>query len=223
MQAYETVDDFFPEADALRAEIDAHFSDPYAHAAERHQIWNYWYVPEHYTYLRTDPRKVFSQPLFDRFFEHLQAEVFERWGLAHVTHPYLSVYVAGCHQALHNDALAGQMGYVVSLTRWDERRFSGGETLIFREEPYFGDAAMTRAAGARKFYDLVPADFNRLLVFDDRIPHGVQRIEGSMNPFEGRIVLHGHLSAGQPEVEGPLAEPTHTPRMIDLVADYMKR
>ena len=40
-------------ANAMRADIDAHFADPMKHNAEQHQVWNYWYVPGLYTYLRT--------------------------------------------------------------------------------------------------------------------------------------------------------------------------
>ena len=46
--------------------------------------------------------------------------------------------------------------------------------------------------------------FNRLLIFDDRLPHAVERIEGAMDPGEGRFVLHGHISEGGPIVEGTL-------------------
>jgi len=46
--------------------------------------------------------------------------------------------------------------------------------------------------------------FNRLLIFDDRLPHAVERIEGAMDPGEGRFVLHGHISEGGPIVEGAL-------------------
>ena len=48
----------WPFADERRADIDAHFAEPATHRAEIHQIWNYWFVPELYTYLRTSPEKV---------------------------------------------------------------------------------------------------------------------------------------------------------------------
>ena len=50
-------DDFLPKdlAEAMRADIDAHFAKPEAHRPDTHQVWNYWFVPESYTYLRTLP------------------------------------------------------------------------------------------------------------------------------------------------------------------------
>jgi hypothetical protein len=40
LPGYTVVDDFFPEAEALRAEIDAHFAEPAKHRPEMHQVWN---------------------------------------------------------------------------------------------------------------------------------------------------------------------------------------
>lgn len=45
---------------------------------------------------------------------------------------WLSCYVNGCRQGLHADAPHGPFAFVLSLTRWDERRFSGGETLLLQ-------------------------------------------------------------------------------------------
>jgi hypothetical protein len=52
---------FLPKdlAEAMRADIDAHFAKPGAHRPNTHQVWNYWFVPELYTYLRTSPEKIF--------------------------------------------------------------------------------------------------------------------------------------------------------------------
>ncbi len=202
-ERYEILDGFFADAEPMRAQVDRHFSEPMSHGPQ-HQVWNYWYVPETYTYLRTVPEKVIEPALVQAFVARLSALAFERYGLGRVFWPYLSVYVAGCVQGLHNDSGGGRLGYVYSLTRWTERSFSGGETLLFRDQPYFGSAAMTRPAATQSFYDLVPPVFNRLLVFDDRVPHAVPRIEGGMDPRAGRIVLHGHFAEAGIHVEGAL-------------------
>jgi len=199
------LDDFFPEAAALRDGIDAHFAEPARHRPETHQVWNYWYVPGLYTYLRTSPERVLPREPLNRFFARLRAVALFRFGLSQVTWPYLSLYVAGCQQGLHNDATNGRLGYVYSLTRWDERKFQGGETLIFREQDYVGTPAVTRPNAGSGLYELVPARFNRLLLFDDRLVHAVPRLEGSMAPGEGRLVLHGHVAEGPLEVNGALA------------------
>jgi hypothetical protein len=204
LTAYTIIDEFFPEADALRAGIDAHFAEPGKHRPETHQVWNYWHVPGLYTYLRTSPEKVLPRPLLDRFLARLKSVALYRFGLGDVTWPYLSLYVAGCQQGLHNDAKNGRFGYVYSLTRWEQRKFQGGETLIFKEQDYIGSAAITRPNAGIGLYELVPAQFNRLLLFDDRMLHSVPRLEGTMVPQDGRIVLHGHVSEGPVAVTGGL-------------------
>jgi hypothetical protein len=187
-------DDFLPAelALAMRADIDAHFAEPAAHRTEIHQIWNYWFVPELYTYRRTSPEKVIRRDRVESFVATLQAWASLTLGMGGVTWPYLSLYVNGCRQGLHNDAANGRFAFVYSLTR-DKRRTIGGETLVFREGDPFHSKLADPSAG-RGFYDLIEPKFNRLTMFDDRLPHGVERVEGSMDPLEGRFVRHGHLS-----------------------------
>jgi hypothetical protein len=91
---------------------------------------------------------------------------------------------------------------VYSLTK-NSRRTSGGETLIWREGDYFETRIYRPCAGA-DFFEFIEPRFNRLLVFDDRMPHAVQLVEGNMDPLEGRIVIHGHITEAGPIVEGGL-------------------
>lgn len=222
LPGFAVIDDFFAEAGALRAGVDAHFAEPAKHRAETHQVWNYWHVPGLYTYLRTVPEKVLPREPLNRFMARLRAVALFRFGLSAVTWPYLSLYVAGCQQGLHNDATNGRLGYVYSLTRWDERKFQGGETLIFKERDYFGSAAITRPNAGEGLYELVPARFNRLLLFDDRMLHAVPRLEGTMVPQDGRIVLHGHVSEGPVAVTGALPQAA-VQAVLDRAAAALKR
>jgi len=198
------VDDFLPEAlaQAMRRDIDAHFAKPGAHRADTHQVWNYWFVPELYTYLRTTPEKVIAPIQVEKFVAALRQFAISQCGMSRVSWPYLSLYVSGCKQGVHNDSGNGRFGFVYSLTR-NERLTAGGETVIYRDGNYFREKLASPAAG-RGFYDLIAPRFNRLLIFDDRLPHAVERLEGSMDPVEGRFVLHGHLSEGGSIVTGAL-------------------
>lgn len=201
---YLILDDFLPLEDALamRRQIDDHFAEPQKHTPDRHQVWNYWHVPGLYTYLRTLPEKVIEDALVDRFVRGLTIWSEYMLGLGHVSRPYLSLYVDGCEQKLHNDSVNGRFGFVYSLTN-DERRTMGGETIVLKEGDLFRNNMGNASAGAG-LLDLIEPKFNRLTLFDDRMPHGVQRVEGSMNPVEGRFVLHGHISEAGPTAEGPL-------------------
>ena len=40
--------------------------------------------------------------------------------------------------------------------------------------------------------------FNRMTVFDPRLPHGVSIVEGTRDPREGRLVLHGWFNEPAP-------------------------
>src|SRR5215475_11884082 len=96
------VDDFLRAdvARSLRADIDAHFRDPQNHGSATHQVWNYWFVPDCYTYMRTDPQKIIAPPKVDGFMAALRNWSLKTLGLGKVSHPYLSLYVDGCRQVL---------------------------------------------------------------------------------------------------------------------------
>ena len=198
------VDNFLPDemARQMRSGFDRHFAQPYKQTAE-HQVWNYWYVPDMYTFLRTAPDKVIGRELIERFHAALTAWSWKTLGLGNVTFPYLSLYVDGCQQSIHNDAANGRFGYVYSLT-WDERETKGGETIVYHEGDLYRSRLTNMTGGRGGLYEMIESRFNRLAVFDDRMPHGVNRIEGSMDPVHGRLVLHGHISETGPGVRGPL-------------------
>jgi hypothetical protein len=78
------VDDFLPRdlAEAMRADIDEHFSTPFKHLPNTHQVWNYWFVPQVYTFLRTQPEKVIQPARVDSFMGALRTWSTETLGLA---------------------------------------------------------------------------------------------------------------------------------------------
>jgi hypothetical protein len=217
---YVVVDQFFDGANTMRAEFEAHFREPHKHAP-RHQVWNYWYVPELYTYLRTNPAKIMAESLVAAFLQRVNTWAMGTLGLSTERQPWLSVYVDGCGQGLHNDSLNGQMGYVFSITKWDKKNFLGGETLLFRPENYWETGRIKSSGAGNTFYDKVPSRFNQLLVFDDRVIHGVQPIQGTMDPLEGRVVLHGHLTAESGNLTGALSSMGET--AVDATSAAMEK
>ncbi len=74
-------DDFLPRAlaEQMRQGIDDHFAEPHSHRPDTHQVWNYWYVPDLYTYLRTQPEKIIARPLVERFHAALSKWVARHW------------------------------------------------------------------------------------------------------------------------------------------------
>ena len=211
------VDGFLPPDLALemRRDIDTHFANPAGHRPETHQVWNYWFVPESYTYLRTAPEKVIEPGRMEAFHKALRDWSVAMLGMANVTWPYLSLYVSGCRQNWHNDSVNGRFGFIYSLTR-DDRRTIGGDTLVRHEIDPFR-AHLARAGAGRQFYRAIEPRFNRLIIFDDRLPHSVERVDGSMDPAEGRFVLDGHLREAGSMIAGALSEDMITGPLLELL------
>ena len=141
-------DDFLPaeKSAAMRADVDSHFANPYEHQPSTHDVWNYWHVPGQYNYLRTTPEKVIGREKVAEFVDALRTLAAVNFGFAGVSWPFLSLYVPGCSQGLHNDSTNGQLGYVFSLTR-NSRQTIGGETIIVHDRDLFQDVA--RSGGRR--------------------------------------------------------------------------
>ena len=214
------VDGFLPpdpsapgSALGLRAVFDAHHDDPRRTHAYRF-VWDYWHVPNQYTLLRTPAADYFPARDFAALERRLGAYARDELGCAGVTPVWLSCYVEGMRQELHADVPHGPWAFVLSLTRWDERTWTGGETLILKPETldywsgFDADATVERGS----LVELVPPKFNRLTVFDPRLPHGVPVVEGVRDPSQGRLVLHGWFNEPEPSLRGALADRATTTR-----------
>lgn len=215
---YVVVDEFLPVlvANEMRIAVERHFGTPYGHSPEVHMRWEYWHVPGQYTYLRTLPEHVLGPRLTSTFRNSLMTWCHDTLGFAPTKHAYLSLYVNGCRQGQHNDSANGRFSFAYSLTK-DVRRTSGGETLIWHETDYFR-AQSRRPCSGSDFFNSIEPRFNRLVVFDSRMPHAVQLVEGNMDPVEGRIVIHGHIRETGPIVSGAL-EPLSVEQTISAFAD----
>ena len=132
--------------------------------------------------------------------------------------PWLSVYVEGCGQELHGDLPHGPWAFVYSLTRWKGRSFRGGETELLREEvlDWWSPFRSTRKAERAELLRVVEPRFDRLVAFDPRIPHAVRTVRGTLDPREGRVVVHGWFVSPRPFVEGALDAEELVPRIDSL-------
>jgi hypothetical protein len=186
------VPDFFAQADEMRAVFDERMRRERSRGPESF-IWDYWHVPGQYTYLRTFGDRYFPEPLAGAFLSRLRAWGRDVLGCGVITPPWLSYYVEGCVQELHADVPHGPWAYVFSLTRWEDRRFSGGETELLSPETleFWRNFSPDEGLEARQLVERVPAEFNQLTVFDARIPHAVRAVHGTHDPLDSRVVLHG--------------------------------
>ena len=155
-------------------------------------MWDYWHVPDQYTYIRTFAEEFFPSDLYGRFRDHLLAWGRVTPGCTKILSPWLSYYIDGFRQELPADIPHGPWAYVFSFTNWDERTFTGGETfLLAQDTSTFGGAttlANVRAdfvcganrAAFQPTYSLRSADSPRR-----------PSVEGTREPLDSRIAVHG--------------------------------
>lgn len=205
------VDNFFTGTEEMREVYDARFGTPRAASDDRF-VWDFWHIPDQYSYLRTRGQNFFPASLYDGLVARLRAWGLANLGCAGLVRPWLSYYVDGCHQALHADVPQGPWAYVLSLTRWEGRRFRGGETLVARDRllDFWSRSEPDADMEETDLLETVPARFNRLTVFDARFPHGVRRLEGTRDPVEGRIAVHGWFREPRVLVADRIASPATT-------------
>lgn len=211
----------------LRAEFDRRFADPLKADAQRF-VWDYWHVPGQYRLLRTPADAFFSPSLYDSLEDALISFGEQRLGCRGISPIWLSYYIDGCRQELHTDAPHGPWAFVYSLTRWEERKFDGGETVLLNNsvilDNYWGTFDPSQGLETPQLTTLIEPRFGRLSVFDPRIPHGVRIVEGVCDPRQGRIVLHGWFTPPTPFFQGPLSHEKATPVLnaaLDLIYEEL--
>ena len=169
-------------------------------------MWDWWHVPGQYTALRTPAWQYFPRRIYESFHRRLVAWGRATLGCHDISPPWLSLYIEGCRQELHGDLPHGPFAFVYSLTNWTKRTFAGGETLMLRDEvlDFWADFRSLRAVEEHELLRSIEPRFDRLTVFDPRIPHGVRTVTGTRDPREGRLVIHGWFVQPRPFVQGPL-------------------
>jgi hypothetical protein len=200
-----TVPSFFERAADIRRHFDERVG-PSRESTESRFVWDYWHIPGQYTYFRTPALAVIPPSLVAQFTQALRDWGKRNLGSSRVTVPWLSFYIEGCRQELHSDVVQGTWSYVYSLTAWDQRRFSGGETLVAGDRllDYWARLDPGKSSEARHLIERIPAIFNQLCVFDSRLPHGVNVVEGVREPIQSRVALHGWFQEPEAAAEGSL-------------------
>jgi 2OG-Fe(II) oxygenase superfamily len=180
--------DFFDRADEMRQVISERFQSG-AGIDPRRFAWDYWHVPDMFTCLRALPQAIFPEELFLAFVARLTNWGQEQLGCRTVFAPMLNCHLHDCWHGWHADGERGPWAYVLSLTDWKGREFSGGETLIFDPLRYASWRASTD--GREPLFTAIAPHFNQLTVFDARLPHSVRQVEGVREPAKGRLALVG--------------------------------
>ncbi len=181
---YQAIDNFYSKAAQLRGVFDRRFANPLNTHKDRF-VWDLWNVPGEYTYLRTPAFHYFPKAQYEAFHRYLVKWGRENLGCHDISPPWLSCYIEGCKQEPHRDVPHGPLAFVYSLTK-NKKKFTGGETFITRPKT------------------LIEPKFNRLTLFNPQLEHGVRKVRGTMDPREGRLVIHGWFVQPRPFWVGPL-------------------
>lgn len=221
LDAYQTEANFYPDVKKLRGHFDRILGNPMEAKSERF-CWDYWSVPDQYRLLRTPADQFFEPKSFHAFLKHLLDWGRDHLGCQMISQPWLSTYIDGSFQNLHSDVPHGPYSFVYSLTNWNKRTFSGGETLIAKPLllRYFSELAPDTSHEQKDFISKIPPAFNQLTVFDPRYPHGVARVDGVQSLLASRVVIHGWFTEPRPMVEGGLS-PKKVEPVLDQVAGYL--
>jgi hypothetical protein len=214
---YLVVDAFFADARALRAAYEARFGERVPPFDRSRFAWEYWHVPGQFAQHRAPARDVFPAPMFDRFEARLLAWSGRTLGLGTLgSPPWVSFVLHGDYQGIHRDTPNGVFAFTFGLSRPGRARFTGGETLLARPEllDYWRHGGAREEGAAEPLFEVIPAAYNRLVVFDSRVPHAVRAVEGPRDPRDGRVAIQGWLRADGCVVKGSLApdEATHRVR-----------
>jgi hypothetical protein len=179
-------------------------------------VWDWWHVPGQYTHLRTPAWTYFPRRIYDRFHRRLVGWGRRTLGCHDVSPPWLSLYVDGCRQELHGDLPHGPWAFVYSLTR--RGGFAGGQTVLLRDDvlDFWSDFKSLRSVEQPQLVRAIEPRFDRLIVFDPRIPHGVREVTGTRDPRRGRLVIHGWFVQPRPFIVGPLATSALAARIAEL-------
>jgi len=203
----------FPTTADLRRHFDDRFSDPLRATSDRF-VWDLWNVPGQYLLHRTPADAFFPSELYDQLEDSL-IEYGERvLGCRGISPIWLSFYTDGCRQEFHTDSPHGPWAFVLSLTNWDSRTFTGGETMLLNPLvlDFWRGFDSSQGLETKQLTTLIEPNFGQLTVFDPRFPHGVRIVEGgNRDPRQGRVVLHGWFTAPTPFFNGTLDDEKVTP------------
>lgn len=199
------INNFFPHAFSLRDAFESEFSVEKDIRPERF-VWDYWYVKNQYKLLRTPAYEFFPKKIYQEFHSQLVQWGRENLGCHDISPPWLSYYIDGFSQELHADVPHGPWAFVYSLSP-KQIKFRGGETLLLKDQvlDYWRSFGLERGHESVDFYEKISPKFNRLIVFDPRIPHGVTPVQGVEDPLEARVVIHGWFVEPRPYVRGSLS------------------
>jgi hypothetical protein len=199
------VKSFYQKADKLRDFFESQFIDASSLEPKRF-VWDYWHVENQYNLIRTPAYHYFPSSMYMDWHKKMVHWGRKNLGCWDITPPWLSYYVHGCFQNLHADVPHGPWAFVFSLTKHYNKKLNGGETFLLKSNTlnYWSQLQSKDFHQEKELITKLPPNWNQLLVFDPRIPHGVTSVHGTKNPLHARLVIHSWFTHPKTYVEGSL-------------------
>lgn len=174
----------------LRTQFERIYSNPRKSNSKR-AIWDPWFIQDQFNSLRTQPDQLWSTATSNTLHQALKKFGEENLGCGVPTKPWVSLYLKNHFQHFHTDATHGPWAYVWSLSTHPLFQSQGeGSTYLFETELNL-NSVMSSFEKPQLCPSIAPL-FSQLLLFDPRIPHGVEAVESNlMDPRDGRLVVHG--------------------------------
>jgi len=219
---FATFDNFSKVAQKLRREFEDKYLDVRSTRLDRFQ-WDPFSIPDQYQFLRTPAQSFFSTKDFESFAEKLVIFGRENFACENISTPWLSLYREGDFQGMHADLPHGPFAFVFSLSPSGEV-FSGGETLLLKSKVLSYWAQNHRGANFEQgeVFERISPKFNRLTIFDPRIPHGVSPVSRAQTPLEGRLVIHGWFVNPGPQIEGTVSSKSAQKFLDVFVGEFLE-
>ncbi|MGS1053448.1 2OG-Fe(II) oxygenase [Burkholderia glumae] len=218
---YVTIPDFYAEAKKLRERYNEVHSTILSHPVPQSRFcWDYWSIPGNFLYFRTHASSLLGPELHDPFFQFLSEWGLKNLGTGAINTNWISFYIDGCYQRLHIDRSQGAWAFAYSLSMNDANKFMGGETLFLQPQllDYWESNISGPDISTGGIYAKIPPHFNQMVIFDGRIPHAVQMVEGTKDPLEARVVIHGWFDRPSLRSDGALSISEVKPVMDDFRA-----
>jgi len=214
---------FYQKADKLRNFFESQFADSSSLGSKRF-VWDYWHVENQYNLIRTPAYHYFPDSMYMDWHKKIVYWGRKNLGCWDIVPPWLSYYVHGCFQNIHADVPHGPWAFVFSLTKHFKKKFDGGETFLLKYSTlnYWHELQNQKNHEEKELLTKISPNWNQLLVFDPRIPHGVTPVHGTQNPFYGRLVLHSWFTQPKTYIEGYLPAKKTEDRLNDCILKIEK-
>jgi hypothetical protein len=186
LQSYYVEKDFYDQAATLRHQLERAVSSAISTDPTVNPLI-YAYSENAYQFLAASAERVFSADLLFTLLERLRAWARQRLGTSYASTPRVQVYIKGSQRHFAKDNVQAGWHYLLCLTQTEKRTRPVGVLLESASQLLDGVGFFVSSVNRVKL------NSNELLVHDARRAYRIDRVKGSTDPLEGKVLLDGYL------------------------------